>query len=82
MATDQFTYYDRMVEIHQQRHPERGAQRVAAEVQDYMRRVAGLVPDCRSAPGAVGEVEARPARIAYQQLFTEEADLTNLNRKG
>lgn len=71
-----------IVDLHAQRHPHADIQRIEAEARDYIRRVAGLGPDCRPVDDGGLEGVSNPD-FARALFFARDAsiDITKRARK-
>lgn len=66
-----------LLNLHWRRHKHTALYRLRNEVKDYLRRVAGLVPDCRNMEETIGEI---PASIVSKALAAAQASSTDITK--
>lgn len=77
--TPQSLPWKKLVEIHQNRHPHRSSERVAAEVRDFLRRARRLPVDDRSPEdGGLEGLTADSAADAFLLVIRNTTDMTYL----
>jgi hypothetical protein len=81
--TPQSLPWRKLVELHQDRHPNRGRQRVEAEVQSFLRRACRLGPDSRTpADGGLAGLTSDNAADAFLLVIRNTTDMTELYREA
>lgn len=80
--TTQSLPWRKLVQLHQDRHPDRGRQRVEAEVRSFLRRAYALPPDSRNpADGGLAGLTAENAADAFLLVIRTTADITGMYLK-
>jgi len=74
--------WKKLVELHQDRHPQRGRERVEAEVRSFLRRAYTLPPDSRDPhDGGLNGLTTDNAADAFLLVIRTTADITTLYLK-
>jgi len=72
----------KLVQLHQDRHPQRGRERVEAEVRSFLRRAYTLPPDSRDPrEGGLSGLTTDNAADAFLLVIRTTADITTLYLK-
>jgi len=72
----------KLVQLHQDRHPQRGRERVEAEVRSFLRRAYTLAPDSRDPhDGGLSGLTTDNAADAFLLVIRTTADITTLYLK-
>lgn len=69
-----------LLALHARRHKQRAWYRLRDEVGDYIRRVAGLGPECRDIEYKIAEVSAAHVAEALRLANKTTTDITQLAR--
>lgn len=69
-----------LLRLHGDRHKQRAWYRMRNEVGDFIRRVAGLGPDCRNIEDKIAEVSLDQAAEALRLARSTTTDITQLAR--
>lgn len=69
-----------LLNLHWRRHKHTALYRLKAEVKDYLRRVAGLAPDCRNMEDTIGELTPVAVHTALVIAQSTSTDITKLHR--
>lgn len=81
--TTQSLPWRKLVQLHQDRHPERGKQRIEAEVRNFLRRAYGLTPDARDPQnGGLDGLTVDNAADAFLLVIRSADDMTQMYQRS
>lgn len=73
----------KLVQLHWERHPDREAQRIEAEVRNFLRRAYGLAPDARDPQnGGLEGLTVDNAADAFLLVIRSAADMTQMYQRS